>query len=255
MVLSVRHTTSKGLSFYERCRNLDNKELKYLCPQARYRSHSDEQQIDRRNEVFEAYQKLQFFIDGNRPDNAYGTATDVATVCRKFMESYISTCDVHRKQNMLSLSRHDMVFQVLHEFMGILPSWVTSDENVRSIGGTILNPLGLMRLLQDEGLNGVAGHQQWLYPYTITKVLPSACNQLISVIWKFVNQRCHTDFNDDDLIVDSNEVSRDKLIEREATIKIQIQSMRRRLISVTWTWIRDYIATEMGTVYNCYIAE
>lgn len=178
------------------------------------------------------------------------------------MELSVSTRNIHGKQDELSLFGHDIAIQVLHEFMGIIPDAAMSEENGRSVEGTILTLSRLdafiataLTCLRDDGSDNVGGHRQKLYYDTFTTFLPLAYNQLISVVRQFVNEWCPTDFSLDALSIDSNGVPKDPLVEREGTIEIYIPSMQRRLIAVAWNWFNAYITPEMGTIHDCYIAE
>lgn len=50
-------------------------------------------------------------------------------------------------------------------------------------------------------------------------------------------------------------VSEGLLKEQEGSLETNTPLMQQRLISVAWTWFKNYITPDMGKIYNCYIAK
>lgn len=85
--------------------------------------------------------------------------------------------------------------------------------------------------LQKVGLHGALDHRQKLYLGTITAFLFWAYNQLISDLRQFINEMCSTDFIDGSLIVDSNGVFKESLIELKGKVEVHISSIKQILLS------------------------
>lgn len=99
------------------------------------------------------------------------------------------------------------------------------------------------------------GNRQKVYHDTFFAYLPVAYDQQVRTMRGFIEERCSDEFCVSALSFARNVVHAATPLQRQATLKVFILSIKKLLITVSAHWFIRYISTVMSTIRFCYILE
>ena len=112
---------------------------------------------------------------------------------------------------------------------------------------------------------GRGGQRQRLYVYTFTKYLPIAMCQISEDLYDYVKKCKAEDLEMESSVVDGMEgagtdsetSAKQRVFSKtyKACVPVFVPTVNRAYLSIRHDWFSEFIGDEVGTVYDCYIAE